>query len=282
MTWPVFLITSILLTSLNGLFHRSLLKDDKSDPIAQTIVFLGIGGIIALAIALFRGTLQLTFPLSLSLNFAILALITLGYVLKYRGYQLLNASEVVIFASTSKLWNVVGASIFLHETVTLTKLLGTLVILLGVAVTMYVDKKFKFNKGILVVLIGAVIFGLTDINGFYILQTFDASSFQVYAYLLPVIILLLIRPNSVKKLSYYFTKDRGMKVILLSAFDTLGMLALFFAYQAGGKASIIGPLSATKLIVTVLLAMVILKERDHITNKIIGAVITVLGVILLL
>jgi drug/metabolite transporter (DMT)-like permease len=258
------------------------MKDDKSDPIAQTIIFLGIGGIIALVIAIIRGKLDLAFPLSLSFNFVILALVRVGYVLKYRGYQLLNASEVVIFASTSKLWNVIGASLFLHETVTLSKVLGTLIILIGVAVTMYVEKKFKFNKGVLVVLLGAVVFGLTDINGFYILQTFDASSFQVYAYLLPVFILLLFKPRSIKKLSYYFTVDRGMKVILLSIFDTLGMLALYFAYQAGGKASVIGPLSASKLIITVLLAMILLKERNNIANKLVGAVITVVGVILLL
>jgi uncharacterized membrane protein len=282
MTWQLLLVVSIIFTSLNGLFHRSLMKDDKSDPVAQTIIFLGIGGIIALIIALLRGTFQLSFPLSLSLNFIILALVTIGYVLKYRGFQLLNASEVVIFATTSKLWNVIGASIFLHEVVTLPKVIGTIVILIGVAITLYVDKKFKVNKGIIIVLISAVFFGLTDINGYFILNTLDASNYQIYAYLLPVLILLLVRPRSVAKLGYYLKPNRGMKVFLLSVFDTLGMLALFFAYQAGGHASVIGPLSASKLILTVLLAMIFLKERQNIANKIIGSVITVVGVILLL
>jgi len=283
MSWQILLIISIVFLSLNGLFHKSLLRDDKSDPRAQAIVFLGIGGVFSILIAILRGKLQLEFPSSLILNFlAIAVFATIAYVLKYRGFQLITASEVVIFSTTSKFWNVVGASIFLHETITIQKIFGTIIILVGIAVTMYIDKKIKLNKGIFFVLLGAAFFGLTDINGYYILQTMDASSYQIYFYLLPVFALLLIQPSSIRKLSYYFKLDRAIKVTALAIFDTLGMLALFFAYQAGGKASVIGPLSATKVILTVVLAIIFLKERDNITKKMIGAMITVIGVVLLL
>jgi drug/metabolite transporter (DMT)-like permease len=225
----------------------------------------------------------LEFPSPLIANFLILAVFgTIAYILKYRGFQLISASEVVIFSTTSKLWNVVGAALFLHEAVTVQKMLGTLIILAGIAVTMYVNKKFVVNKGIVVVLIGAVLFGLTDINGYFILQSMDASNYQIYFYLVPVLALLLAQPHIIKKISYYFKLDRSLKVTALAIFDTLGMLTLFAAYQAGGKASILGPLSATKIIVTVVLAILFLKERDNIPRKLIGAVITVFGVILLL
>ena len=283
MSWQILLIISIIFLSFNGLFHKSLLKNDKSDPRAQAIVFLGLGGFISILIALLRGKLQLEFSPSLIINFSVLATFaTIAYVLKYRGFQLITASEVVIFSTTSKFWNVVGASIFLHETITIQKIFGTIIILVGIAVTMYIDKKIKLNKGIFFVLLGAAFFGLTDINGYYILQTMDASSYQIYFYLLPVFALLLIQPSSIRKLSYYFKLDRAIKVTALAIFDTLGMLALFFAYQAGGKASVIGPLSATKVILTVVLAIIFLKERDNITKKMIGAMITVIGVVLLL
>ena len=88
--------------------------------------------------------------------------------------------------------------------------------------------------------------------------------------------------SKIKKLSYYLKYDRALKVTALAIFDTLGMLALFFAYQVGGKASVIGPLSATKVIVTVVLAIIFLKERDNITKKLVGSMIAVIGVVLLL
>lgn len=283
MSWQILLVISILCLSLNGLFHKSLLRDDKSDPRAQAIVFLGIGGVLSIIIALFRGGLHFEFNPHLIFNLLVLSVFgTIAYVMKYRAYQLINASEIVIFSTTSKLWVTVGAAIFLHEAVTIQKMIGTIIILLGIAVIMYRDKKLKINYGILIVLVSAIFFALTDINGFYILQSMDASNYQVYFYLIPVFALLLVQPASIKKISYYFKPIRALKVTALSIFDTLGMLTLFFAYQAGGKASVISPLSATKVIVTVILAIIILKERDSIAQVLTGSVISVVGIFLLL
>jgi drug/metabolite transporter (DMT)-like permease len=283
MSWQILLAISIISLSFNGLFHKSLLRDDKSDPRAQAIVFLGIGGVLSIIIALFRGGLHLEFSSSLIFNLLVLAVVgTIAYILKYRGYQLINASEVVIFSTTSKFWVALGASIFLHEAVTVQKIIGTIIILIGIAVTSYSDKKFKINKGIFIVLLSSVLMGLTEINGYYILQSMDASGYQVYFYLIPVFALLLVQPTLIKKISYYFKPIRALKVTALAVFDTVGMLTLFFAYQAGGKASVISPLSAIKVIVTVVLAIIILKERDSIKKVLAGAVISVIGVALLL
>lgn len=283
MAWQIYLLISILLISLNGLFHRSLMKDDKSNPRAQTIVFLGLGGLIAFVIALLRGKLHLAIPLSLTFNFIILVLLsTPAYLLLYRAYQLIGASEVALFLTTGRLWNVVGAFLFLHETLTLQRICGAIIITLGIVVVLYDKKKFTVNKGMLFALIAAFLFGMNDINGFYILKSFDATNFLIYSEFLPVFALLVIQPTIIKKLKYYLTKGNSLKVSLLSLCDAIGMLALYLSFQAGGKASVIGPLGATRVLVTVLLATVILNEKKNLKNKIIGAVVTVIGVILLL
>lgn len=283
MSWQIYLIISIILISCNGLFHRSLMKDDRSDSRAQTIVFLGIGGIIAIFIALIQGKLQFSFPIFLIWNFVLLIFLsTPAYLLTYRSYQLIGASEVVLFLTTGRLWNVVGATLFLHESITSIKVLGAIIILVGIGIVLYDKKKFIFNKGVIFALLAAFLFGMSDINGFYILKTVSAANFLIYAELLPVIVLLLLQPKIVKKLTYYFQKDKAIKIIALTIFDVFGSLALFLAYQTGGKASVIGPLSATRVLITILLAMFLLKERNNIANKIIGAVVTLVGVMLLL
>lgn len=259
------------------------MKGDKSDSRAQTIVFLGIGGIIAIFIALFQGKLQIIFPVFLIWNFILLVILsTPAYLLSYRSYQLIGASEVVLFLSTGRLWNVVGATLFLHESITAIKVLGAVIILIGIGIVLYDKKRFIFNKGVIFALLAAFLFGMSDINGFYILQKINAPSFLIYAELLPVIALLFIQPKIVKKLTYYFKKENVIKVVALALFDVFGTLALFLAYQTGGKASVIGPLSSTRVLITVVLAMLIFKERNNITNKIIGAVVTIIGVILLI
>lgn len=283
MTWQLYLLISVLLISCNGLFHRSLLKDDNSSPQGQTIVFLGLGGLISIVIALAQGKLNLLFPPALIWNFLLLILLlTPAYLLKYRSYQLIGAAEVVMFSVTGRLWNVIGAYVFLHEAITLKMIIGAILILSGAMLTRYDKKKFVINKGIAIVLVSAFLFGMGDINGFYVLRSYDSTNFLIYSYLLPVVALLLLQPKSIMKLKYYFRKDRTIKVILLSLCDTFGMLALYLAYQVGRNAAVIGPLRSTNIIVTVILAIIILKERTNIKNKILGAIIAVVGVVLLL
>ncbi|OGD09985.1 hypothetical protein A2397_00395 [Candidatus Amesbacteria bacterium RIFOXYB1_FULL_44_23] len=283
MPWQIYLLVSIVLISFNGLFHRSLLKDDNSSPQAQTIAFLGLGGIIAVVVALLQGKLNLFFAPELTLNFLLLALLlTPAYLLRYRAFQLIGASEVVMFSVTGRLWNVFGAYVFLHEAITVKIIIGAFLILFGAMLTRFEKRQFIINKGIVLVLISAFLFGIGDINGFYILKTYDSTNFLIYSELIPVVVLLFLQPKVIQKLKYYFHKDKAIKVTLLSLCDAFGMLALYLAYQAGGNASIIGPLRATSVVVTTVLAILILRERNNVPNKLIGSVIAVIGVALLL
>lgn len=283
MPWQIYLLISVVLISCNGLFHRSLLKDDNSSPQAQTIAFLSLGGAIAVVIALLQGKLNLFFPTSLTFNFLLLALLlTPAYLLKYRAFQLIGASEVVMFSVTGRLWNVLGGYLFLHEAITVNIFFGAILILFGVMLTRFEKRKFVINKGIVFVLISSFLFGIGDINGFYILKTYDSTNFLIYSELIPVIALLLLQPKSIQKLRFYFHKDRAIKVSLLSLCDAFGMLMLYLAYEAGGSASVIGPLRATSVVITTALAILILRERNNIPNKLIGSIIAVVGVSLLL
>lgn len=283
MPWQIYLLASIFLLSFNALFHRSILKDDESSPQAQTIVFLGLGGAIAVVLALLQGKLNLFFSPALTLNFLLLILLlTPAYLLRYRAFQLIGASEVVMFSVTGRLWNVFGGHFFLHEAITPQIILGAVLILIGVMITRFEKNKFIINKGIVLVLVASFLSGIGDINGFYILKTYDSTNYLIYSEFLPVIALLLLQPETIKKIQYYFHKDKAIKISLLSLCDAFGMLALYLAYQAGGNASIIGPLRSTSIILTTVLAIVILKERNNITNKFIGSVVAVIGVVLIL
>jgi len=283
MSWQVYLTISIILLSCNGLFHRSLLKDEDSSTQAQTLLFLGLGGFMATIIALVQGKLNLRFPPEIWPNLLLLmALLTPAYLLKYRGFQLIGASEVVMFSMTGRLWSVIGATLFLQEVLTVKMIIGILLIIGGVMLTRYEKKTFAFNKGVGIVLLSAALAGIGDINGFYILRSYDPSNYLIYFYLLPVLTLLCIKPKSILKIKYYFRRDRALKMGLLSLCDTFGMLALYLAYQAGGRATIIAPLKSLSILVTVILSAVILKERQNMGNKVIGAIVAIGGVFLLM
>jgi uncharacterized membrane protein len=97
-----------------------------------------------------------------------------------------------------------------------------------------------------------------------------------------VVTLLLLRPQTVKKISYYFKPKYALGVSVLALCDTVGTLCFFFAYQVGRNAAQIVPLAGLITINSVLLEIIFLKEHTNIPNKVIGALVTVVGAVLVL
>ena len=64
--------------------------------------------------------------------------------------------------------------------------------------------------------------------------------------------------------------------------DTVGTICFFFAYQVGRNAAQIVPLGGLITIISVLLAILFLKEYENIPNKVIGALVTLVGAALVL
>jgi drug/metabolite transporter (DMT)-like permease len=248
MSWQIYLILSILLISCNGLFQRALMKDEASHAQTTVVAGLGLSGILAGIVVLLQGKLSFALSPSLILFLVLFVLlVTPGYVFSRQAYKHLGASEMVIILSTGRLWNVIGAYFFLHEHVTFQRLLGAIIIIVGVVIARYEKKSFRLNKGFGLAIIAAFFLGMSDIVGYYILRFMSASNFLVYSYLLPVLAILLVQPKTLKKLTYFFQMSKGIKLLLLSLCDTLGMLGLYLSYQAGGAASVISPLSATRV-----------------------------------
>lgn len=283
MSWQLLVGLSVLLYSVNGLLHRVLMKEEDSDPYAQTIAFYGVVGVFALIIAVLRGGFHYQISADLLPYFILITIFAAATsVLGFRAIQLIEASESSILISSSRLWVVLGAFIFLEEGFSIQKLTGTVVILIGIAIAQWKKQKFIINQGVVFALLAALSYAITELVSYFILRKFDATSFAVYTNWLPIIALLLIRPKSIKKLAFYFRRKNAINIALVSISDVFATLFLFFAYQIGRNASQIAPFMATQTIITVFLAVIILKERNYMLQKITGGLIAVIGTILLL
>ena len=258
------------------------MKKENSDPLAQTVVFATLAGIFAFIISLYHGfhlpNLSLFLP-----NFILMTiLLTLAPLCTFRAYKLTEASEVGILLSSQRLWTVIASFICLGETPTVLKIAGTVFILAGVSITSWKKHKIRFTQGEIFALIAALLYGLSFVNGFYILRSYDAPSFEVLGNILPVIVLLVIFPKTVKKITFYVNVKNFVGVSFAALFDALAAICLYVAYQYGRNASEIAPLSATSLVITVVFAAIFLGERKNLAKKLFGAFIAVVGAILLL
>jgi drug/metabolite transporter (DMT)-like permease len=246
-------------------------------------VFFGLGGTLALLFAVLRGGFQVRVTTNQLLLFVPLTICaTVGPVLLFKSYQRLDASEITILQSSQKVWAVLGAFLLLQEPFSVKRVMGTLVIVVGVTITRWRRGRFQVNAGVLLVLAATLFYAGMDLVSYYIARDFDAISLIVYVCYLPVAALLLLRPKTVKKVSYYFKPKYALGVSALAFCDTVGTICFFYAYQVGRNAAQIVPLGGLITINSVLLAVVFLKEYTNLPNKVLGALVTLAGAALVL
>jgi drug/metabolite transporter (DMT)-like permease len=283
MSWQLLTLIAVLVFSSSTVLHRILMKDRAFDPYTQTIVMYGLAGIGSLMLSLYLGRFHYQVTTNQFLLFIPLAcFISGGSVLLFKGLQTLGASESSILKSVQNLWVVIGAFILLGEPFSMMKVAGTIVIMLGICIALWKRNQLTFGRGSLLVIISTLLYSSSDLLSLYFVRDFDPLSLLVYISFLPVIVLLILKPKTVKKIPFYFKPRRALVIVVLSLIDIVGTLSVDMAYQVGRNAAQIGPLMGTITIVSVLIAIIFLKERDNMRNKLIGALIVVVGVWMLL
>lgn len=282
MTWQILLIISIVTYAISIILQRVLLRDNKSDPIAYTIVFQFLSGILIGIYALFNGFHLPDFS-HVYLNLIVMTVLyAAGNVLIFASLKKIEASEFTILFSTRSLWVMVGAVVFLHEAIVSQHLLGTILILLSVVLVSWKKKQFTLSRGGLYAVLAAGAFGLAFVNDAFIIgKTVDVPSYLFIAFTLPGIAVLAAFPRSVKKMKPLLETKTLIKLLILGVFYSVSAITIFLAYQVGQNAAQIGPLNLTSTILTVILSVVILKETDFLLRKLIGTIISFVGVLLL-
>ncbi|MDE2025416.1 MAG: DMT family transporter [Patescibacteria group bacterium] len=281
MLWQMLLVTSVFVSAISTILQKNLLKGIK-DPMGFAIFF-------QLCTALFIGIFAVSQgfaipdirPFWLNLLGSIV-IYTLANICIFQSLSKIDASEFTILFVTRGAWTILSATVFLHEPFTFMQIIGTLLVLGSVVLVTY-RKQLILNTGMLYALGAGVLFGVGYVNDAYIVRFFRAPiTYSFLDFVLPGIVLFFLYFKSVKKYaSIVLNPQKFATFILLCLLYAIFGIAILLAYKYGGKATVIGAISQTATILTVLLAIVFLRERDNITKKLVGSVIAVVGVILL-
>ena len=282
MDWFIFAILSVLGVSLANIFRRVVMKGDKTDAIAAAIVFQFLGSVIVGIFALTQGIVIP--PVSeYYLNYIFVGLFwALATYFQFKAYQYLEASEAIILATLEAVVIIVVSIIFLGDVFTLKMLIGTIFVLLGVIFIYLEGKKMVFNRGVVFSLLFCLFAGLGVVNDtFMVKRVAEPMSYLSIGFLLPVFFLILFRPQSIAKIPEVLKFNNFKKLFLLTFFYTFGAITFVYALVRGAQASQLSPISNSSVIVTVLLATIFLKEKDHLLRKVICASLVTIGVLLL-
>lgn len=282
MSWQALLATSILTYSFSIILQRILLKDEKSDPVAYSIIFQLLVGTLIGIYALFHG-FKIPNLIPILPN---LVLMTILYgaanILIFSSLKLIEASEFTIIFSSRSLWTIFGAILFLGEHFSIRQAIGTILILTSITLISWKTHKLKFNRGMLFSLVAAVVFGLAFVNDAFIIRNFDVPSYLFIAFIMPAFVIWVLNPGSTLRMRSLLRKNTMKKLGLFGILYAVSTVTIFLAYQVGRNAAQIAPLNQTSTVLTVLLAIIILKEKENLLKKLIGAVLSLIGVILVI
>lgn len=279
--WFQLTLLGVLAYSGYYLLSRVFLKQKNSDAVAYAIVFNIICATIISVVALSRG---FTLPdlKKYAFNLILMGILyTLSQVFIFQASKTIEASELIIISSTRVLWTIGGGLLFLGESFDLAKALGTALILFSVVFVSYKKKQMRFSKGHVYALLAGVCLGVGFVNDSYILRQTDAVSYAAVAFILPAFLTIIIFPRAALQLKKFITYKTLRNTFLLGLFYSVGIIASYAAYTAGGTASQIVPIGQSVVIVTVILGALFLKERDNLWKKAIASVLVAIGVLLL-
>lgn len=280
MTWFLFALISICAMAVANIYQKMAMKEEESDPLAASIFFqfvlAGITGIFAWFYG-FQAPPFAQFPL----NFAISAVFyAAGTLLIFKAIKDIEASELAILTAFSAIVTISGAMIFLGESFSWRQGVGTALILLAIIL---VQKKTGLSgrRGMWLALLGESFYAVAVVSDTHILKTYDAVSYTPVMSLLPGIILLALNPQVVGKFKQYAKISYIKNLFLFSLFYGIQAVCYYAALNLGANASQMAPLFRAEIILTVILAVIFLQEKENMPTKILGAIIAAVGVILI-
>lgn len=281
MSWFIWILISVITTAIANIFQRVLMREKDNDPYGTTVIFLFAAAFLTGLFALWKGFVYP--PIGAHVwNFAgSMFCWGVGTIFLFLAYQVLGSSEVAIISAFGSVVTIITALMFLGETFTFQKSIGVLLIICSILLLNLKKGMSFFNKGMIYALISTILFGVAVTNDAFILRSYDAVSYTSVSLLLPALLLLILRPKTVstfKRLgNNLYTKHQFFVAIFYSA----QAIAYYVALQMGRNSSQIAPIYKSNIILTVILAMIFLKERDNKWMKLCSAILVTVGVLLI-
>lgn len=281
MSWQVLTFASVVFSSVAVVLQKILLRDKTHDPIVSAIIFLFLTGIFLAMFTITQGIGPTPISGRMIPNLLIMPLIYgVGQFCIFRAISTIDVSLFTILFSTRALWTIVASRFFLHEQFTVERMVGTMFIFFSVVLVVKKNVHINVGRGLLYGIIAAAAFGLGTVNDAYLLQFYQVSTYFTFSFFATGLLLLLTNLHLMRHARQTFNAKSIGPFVILGLLNTLQVVTFFNAYKLGHNAGQIAALNQTQTILAVLLSIIFLQETHRWREKIIGALVSVVGVIL--
>lgn len=277
MSWLLLAFLGGVFSNISSFFSRFILKDHDSDSTLYAWFFEGARFVVFLCFAIFSFHLVVTmYSTILFILLGVSEFVSIYLYMKMHKYSHLSISTIL--SRTRLIWIPLIAFLFAGEHLTSITYIGIAVLFIGLAVAT-APHKLKFDKGQIYAYSGAFLIAINAVL-LKMAQPFASEPLLIVFLTLPITFLYpLLVKNRNKRLKHFFTHKRWAKF----GGGVASVASIyFFAYALKvGPVSIVNGIYQATMILSVLAGIFILGEKEDVTRKIIGSVITLIGVLLL-
>ena len=281
MTWQLVTAISVFALSSSVLLQRILLSKDKLNPYAYAVIFQGLVGVLLMIVAVADG-----FKLPNIETVVIPAVVSVivfgvGHIIYAKTLQTVEASAFSVLFATQAIWIMLFGILLFHESLTPLQIVGVMLIFGSVGMLSRNVRSFKIDKGTGLGLMTGLLFGIAITAWSYVGRHTDGLSWAAISFVGTALVAYLVGFRAIRRVDSLFQPKIFIKLILLAVFYGIGSLAMLFAYREG-TFSVVTPLRQTSIVFTVLLALLFLSnERTRIRTKLAAALISFIGVMLI-
>jgi drug/metabolite transporter (DMT)-like permease len=286
MTWEILTAISIFSRSLYSVASRNLSVKVKVSAITQTFLISVVSGSINILISPFFGGIQFSSIQSNALAILfIIAASAAGNLLYFTGQKNLDAGTTQVAFSSILVWGVVLSYFLLGSHLTFTQIFGSLLLLVAIFLT---QKSFKLlqpdNRSVWFIICSTLMFSLFQVLSADISKTISTGTYLFVNSFGVAFALFLI----------YFRKiltellaiaDKGASVFTSTLFacstSILYFIFSYLAYQKAPDPGLVVILLTSQVILSVLLGIVFLRERDNLPKKVFAAILALVAAILI-
>ena len=192
----------------------------------------------------------------------------------------LDPSVFSMLKQLSTVFLIILGFIFLNEEIVQKKIIGSIIIIFANILLTFESGKFKINKYFIMSLVSNFLFAIAMLINVNISDNFNLGIYTIITVSMPALLIFIFEKHSIKELKKEF-KRYNKKDFLISAFTWCIMLiSSVRAYQIG-NVSVVAPLLTLTAILNTIYEYFISKNKTKIYQKIIAAILIIVGVILI-
>lgn len=286
MSWLLLTVLAIVSRAVFGIAVKLLSNKARVSAATQAVLLTTGAGLLAVLVSPLVGGVTIH-GLSAVWFIALLMVASqaFGNILFFKGLEKLDASTAQIAFASILLWSTLLSILFLGSQFTFKQFVGILILFIAILTVQYTKKKDRtINTGILYVFMSTFLFAVFQTTSAELAKTISAGTYLVLAYLGSSLIIGAIYYGRLKKDSQFLkTNARKLLTPMLFACITSIMYFVFsyFAYKSAPDRGIVVVLLTSQVILSVILAIIFLKERKNVNRKLVGGALAVIAGVLI-